>query len=223
MIFKSCSDGRSDAPRTDSSAVTSERSCPFPTIPWWCCPHCRRSPRNHPWFGNSVTPAERERIIAAAVPLVMARMSVEHRSEAFARSGSRLWLGRLLDWLDSFPGESYQDRWIASDSDNRPHAWCPALSAGSYTRLGARLSINALILLGVIRPGYDWLIENKQARFYRDWTITHEPEAWDRYFAAAEKEHAPEAKKWVTATRLVRISIVNGLPVTELRSQHVVA
>ncbi len=44
------------------------------------------------------------------------------------------------------------------------------------------------MLGGVIRPGHDWLIENKQARFYRDWTTTHEPKAWDRYFAAAEHE-----------------------------------
>ncbi|MCC9185745.1 hypothetical protein [Mycolicibacterium mageritense] len=85
------------------------------------------------------------------------------------------------------------------------------------------MSINALILLGVIRPSYDWLIENKQARFYRDWTTTHEPEAWDRYFAAAQQEGAPEVKKWRTVTHLVRISIVNGLPITELHSRHVLA
>ncbi|AGB26818.1 site-specific recombinase XerD (plasmid) [Mycobacterium sp. JS623] len=177
----------------------------------------------HPWFGNQVNPHERERIIAAASPLVMARMSRGYRGEAVALSGARLWLSRLLDWLDTFPGESYQDRWIASNSDDQPQSWCPALSTGSHTRLGARLSINALILLGVIRPGHEWLIENKQARFYRDWTTTHEPDAWDRYFDAAEQERAPEAKKWGTATHLVRISIVNGLPITAIRSQHVIA
>ncbi|WP_040633692.1 tyrosine-type recombinase/integrase [Mycolicibacterium phlei] len=198
-------------------------SSAFANHPVEVLPSLSPTPEDHPWFGNTVTCAERERIITAGLPLVMARMSEKYRSEAVARSGARLWLSRLLDWLDGFVGDSYQDRWIASDSDRQPKAWCPALSTGSHTRLGARLSINALIMLGVIRPGHDWLIENKQARFYRDWTTTHEPKAWDRYFAAAEHEGAPEVKKWRTATHLVRISICNGLPITELHSQHVLA
>jgi integrase len=210
-------------PRVLTRAQSQASSRLFASHPIEVLPSPSPTAEDHPWFGNTVTLDEREHVTTAALPLVMARMSVKHRSETEARTSARLWLSRLLDWLDDHPGESYQDRWIASDADNRPNAWCPALSTGSHTRLGARLSINALILLGVIRPGYDWLIENKQARFYRDWTTTHEPEAWDQYFAAAEREHAPDAKKWVTATHLVRISIVNGLPVTELRSQHVMA
>ena len=77
----------------------------------------------------------RERTITAGLPLVMARMSEKYRSEAEARSGARLWLGRLLDWLEGYAGESYQDRWIASDSDNQPKAWCPPCRQ-DRTRLG---------------------------------------------------------------------------------------
>ncbi|MCB0934770.1 recombinase XerD [Mycobacterium sp. 852002-51961_SCH5331710] len=210
-------------PRVLTRAQSMQSSSAFANHPVEVLPPLSPTPEDHPWFGNTVTATERERTITAGLPLVMARMSEKYRSEAEARSGARLWLSRLLDWLEGYAGESYQDRWIASDSDNQPKAWCPALSTGSHTRLGARLSINALILLGVIRPGYDWLIENKQARFYRDWTTTHEPEAWDRYFAAAQQEGAPEVKKWRTVTHLVRISIVNGLPITELHSRHVLA
>ena len=208
-------------PRVLTRAQSLVSSSVFANYPVGVLPPLSPMAEDHPWFGNTVTAVERERIIASGLPLVMARMSAKYRSEAEARSGARLWLSRLLDWLDGYAGESYQDRWKASDSDNQPKAWCPALSTGSYTRLGARLSINALILLGVIRPGYDWLIENKQARFYRDWTTTHEPAVWDRYFAAAEHEGAPELKTWRAVTHLVRISIVNGLPITELHSQHV--
>ena len=208
-------------PRVLTRAQSLVSSSVFANYPVGVLPPLSPMAEDHPWFGNTVTAVERERIIASGLPLVMARMSAKYRSEAEARSGARLWLSRLLDWLDGYAGESYQDRWKASDSDNQPKAWCPALSTGSYTRLGARLSINALILLGVIRPGYDWLIENKQARFYRDWTTTHEPAVWDRYFAAAEHEGAPKLKTWRAVTHLVRISIVNGLPITELHSQHV--
>ena len=125
----------------------------------------------------------------------------------------------MLDWLEGYAGESYQDRWIASDSDNQPKAWCPQ-STGIATRSEHGCpSTHSFCSASFAR--YDWLIENKQARFYRDWTTTHEPEAWDRYFAAAQQEGAPEVKKWRTVTHLVRISIVNGLPITELHSRRV--
>jgi hypothetical protein len=81
----------------------------------------------------------------------MARMDTRIRTEE-AETGATRWLNRLLDWLDGYAGDSYKDRWITSDSDGNPSEWCPALSTGSYTRLGARLSINALVLLGAIRP-----------------------------------------------------------------------
>ena len=208
-------------PRVLTRAQSLVSSSAFVSHPVEVLPPLSPRAEHHPWFGNTVTAVERDRIISAGIPLVMARMSAKYRSEVEARSGARLWLSRLLDWLDGYDGDSYQDRWIASGSDNQPKALCPALSTGSHTRLGARLSINALILLGAIRPGYDWLIENKQARFYRDWTTTHEPAAWDRFFAAAEHEGAPELKMWRTVTHLVRISIVNGFPITELHSSHV--
>lgn len=176
----------------------------------------------HPWFGKPAGAGERARIVQAAVPVLKSRIGADRR-EKYAESDSRRFLTRLLDWLDSHPGESYQDRWIAAEPDGRPYAWCPAMTDGPTHRAGARLALNALILLGVIRPSQSWLLGNKQSRFYRDWTTTHEPDAWDRYFAAAEKEHAPEAKRWGTATHLVRICIVNGLPVTKVRGLHVLA
>ena len=176
----------------------------------------------HGWFGRAVDDAERTRIVEAAVPIVQTR-TASGREAAAAETDARRYLVRLLDWLDTLPGESYQDRWLAADPDKNPSTWCPAMSSGYTYRVGTRLAMNALILLGVVRPSYAWLFANRQARFYRDWTAIHDPDAWDRYFAFAERERAPEHKKWRTATHLIRICIANGISVTDVRREDVIA
>ena len=34
-------------------------------------------------------------------------------------------LARILDWLETFPGEDWQERWLLSGSDHRGHEWGP--------------------------------------------------------------------------------------------------
>lgn len=174
------------------------------------------------WFGRRVTAAERARVIDAAVPLLTARARAA-RGPTYARRDAERYLGRLLDWLDEFPGESYQDRWEASTKEVAIACWCPELEKGPGRRYGARLAMNALILLGAVRPSLEWLFVNKQARFYRDWTKRHDPELWRRYFEFATQEHAPERKLWGTANHLIRICVINGISLTALRREHVVA
>lgn len=179
-------------------------------------------PDTHLWFGKPVDDAEHQRVLKAAVA-----MSVEwfdggsgyRHSFASARRAAT----RLLDWLDTFPGDSYQDRWLAADPDSRPRQWCPEMGFGSARRMGARLIGNALIMLGVVRPSFTWLFDNKQTRFWRDWTITHDKDAWDRYFAIADREHPSERKKWWGARHLIRICIVHGIRLTDVHGGHVVA
>jgi len=63
---------------------------------------------------------------------------------------------RVLDWLESFPGEGWQDRWLLSGADAHPVAWGPAgLTPGQRNRLTAGLGV--LIVLRAVRPSYAWL------------------------------------------------------------------
>lgn len=151
-------------------------------------------PGAHAWFGKPADAAERERVLEAAIEL--AAEWTHGRGVRYAIVDAHRGLTRMLDWLDSFPGESYQDRWVAADPDSRPGQWCPELAAGSNRRVKARHSISALIMLGVFRPSYTWMFDNRQSRFWRDWTITHDREGWDRYFAIADREHHSERRKW---------------------------
>ncbi|WP_276824815.1 hypothetical protein [Mycolicibacterium mageritense] len=82
-----------------------QSSSAFANHPVEVLPPLSPTPEDHPWFGNTVTTTERERTITAGLPLVMARMNEKYRSEAEARSGARLWLSRLLDWLEGYAGD----------------------------------------------------------------------------------------------------------------------
>lgn len=118
--------------------------------------------RRGAWFGRPVNDAERERLLQAAT-LLMVNTSPAGRSDVSATTDARRALLRLLTWLDSFPGNTYQERWSASGADSTTGDWCPELTAGLSRRTAARMAINAVILLGAIRPGVDWMFANKQA------------------------------------------------------------
>jgi integrase-like protein len=75
-----------------------------------------------------------------------------------------LGLTSLLDWLEDQPGDSWQDRWLASGADSAGRGWreVPAgwlASRGQYSdaRLG-RLSAALLTVIcaDVVRPGMSW-------------------------------------------------------------------
>lgn len=178
--------------------------------------------RAHPWFGREVDEAERHRVHDAAVDIVC-MSAPAGRPTTSARSDAQRSVGRLLDWFDSIPGGTYQDRWLSADADNRPRTWCPELDAGPVRRQGARSAVNALIILGVLRPSHEWLFGNKQVRFWRAWTLVNDPEHWDRFFAAAEREKAPSRTYWETAQHLIRISIVTGTALPDLTPELVLA
>ena len=76
-------------------------------------------------------------------------------------------LMRMLDWLGSLPGQTWQDRWIVSGAEDSsswrelPDRW---LAGAGLTRAGSRpgygLGAGLLLLIcaDVIRPGMPWLL-----------------------------------------------------------------
>lgn len=177
----------------------------------------------HPWFDNPVDADERARILDAGIEIAAPWFGSSTGYPHYGPRKARHALTALLDWFDELPGDTYQQRWLAADPDARPGNWCPMLSAGTSKRNDARLGINALIMLGVIRPSFEWLFANKQSRFWRDWTLFHDPAIWDRYLAAAEAAGADDRRSWSGAQHLIRISIVNGIPAAAIHGGHVIA
>lgn len=82
------------------------------------------------------------------------------------RRTCRVATSRLLAWMETFPGETWQQRWQASGCEARGRAWVddPAAwiqaSTGNTARMVRRdvvEGIRALLCLRVLRPAYAWL------------------------------------------------------------------
>jgi hypothetical protein len=74
-------------------------------------------------------------------------------------------LARVLDWLEGFPGEDWQDRWLLTGSDDNGSRWGPeGLTQAQRGQLTAGLRV--LIVLRVIRPSYVWLSASRMLGVY---------------------------------------------------------
>lgn len=83
------------------------------------------------------------------------------------RDGHRLGLRLLLDWLADQPGETWQDRWLASGADTAGKSWRQVSSAwlqchGHHSQHRQEaLSRAVVVAIGadLIRPSLSWLAE----------------------------------------------------------------
>jgi integrase len=129
----------------------------------------------------------------------------------------RAGLGMLLDWLEPFPGQSWQQRWQASGADTAGYGWAElvtaaGLQAGKNGRAQLTGAVGRLILLGAIRPSYQWLYAMRSAAVLAQFRDSHDPDG----FAALDVLCADSGQRF-TATdqqfaycQLTRILIRNG-------------
>ena len=85
-----------------------------------------------------------------------------------SRQRRRLSLRRLLDWLSAQPGDTWQQRWLASGADAAGNAawWQLAVAAdrngrpvgGVSTSSNLRVCAQMLVGADVIRPSLDWIL-----------------------------------------------------------------
>lgn len=114
---------------------------------------------------SAQSPPDAERPAAVPVPgrerasrgeLLSLAMELPGTSSRQARWRRAEAVSFVLDWLEGFPGDSWQDRWLVSGADERGRSWVPAgLTPRWHSRLSAGLSM--LIVLRAVRPGYGWL------------------------------------------------------------------
>jgi hypothetical protein len=75
---------------------------------------------------------------------------------------------QVLEWLATYPGDGWQDRWLAADIRDR--SWRDIidqnLTAGSYEQLTQ--GMRSLLVARVIRPGYEFLQNYKAFALYDD-------------------------------------------------------
>lgn len=120
-----------------------------------------------------------------SVEEVLAWVEQLERSEATPKDLRRRVYGveLLLGWLQRFPGESWQQRWLASGADTAGKAWPDLLTdpfpsgAGDTTRRNlATGAVGRLILADVIRPGYQWLYQMASWNLYPRYEQVRDPE-----------------------------------------------
>ncbi|MCY0954768.1 site-specific integrase [Streptomyces sp. H27-S2] len=106
----------------------------------------------------------------------------------------------ILRWLEEFPGDTWQQRWRNSGSDDQRRAWLDhlieAIGDGRYGRADRpELSSGALALVcaDVIRPSLEWLMTRQSLNLRQVVTERRDPDG----FAALAGVGAPEL--WSTS------------------------
>jgi integrase len=122
---------------------------------------------------------------------------------AKGRAGHKLGLQLLLDWLSSQPGDTWQDRWLASGADTAGRSWRQVTTAwlhgdGHVSEHRQEVLTRALVVAisaDMIRPSVGWLAE---ADFRRGSLVNalaqfRDPEGFRRLRAACSADPAVSA------------------------------
>ena len=129
---------------------------------------------------------------------------------------------RVLEWLEGFPGDTWEQRWLSSGADSAPRGWVLAAAADGDPPTRQKEITNGafgLIHARVIRPSYAWLLINKHGQLDRFLEINdprmltrlRELPAYDRAFLRNRRdaEHC-----------LARVMIRTGKNMSELRGDE---
>ena len=135
----------------------------------------------------------------------------ESRVQASRRRGLPL----LLDWLEEQPGQTWQDRWLASGADNArgrwaglPAGWLRGRGLHSASRLELMTS-SLLVLVGadVVRPSLGWLLTGgRKRKLARNMIRARDPEGFARLSRACDDDPGitPHAQSHV----LFRVAVI---------------
>lgn len=137
-------------------------------------------------------------------------------AQAFQYHGARA----VLAWLNEFPGDTWQDRFLASTAEGAgnsdwKHAaagwWSTACSSPVSARRSASLVATGLIVLicaEVIRPGQAWLLDPRTPKNLSiHLARTRDHQAWARLRSCGDADPAGSATK---ANAIARIAVLQA-------------
>ncbi|MEU8139561.1 tyrosine-type recombinase/integrase [Streptodolium elevatio] len=155
-------------------------------------------------------------------------------SQSRVRVTSRaLGADRLLAWLETFPGDTWGERWEASGVEDAQGHWTDAAvqfvvqSASQPLSLsGARrvcgFGLDALLSLGVLRPGIAFLIRGRLKQAYVHVREMTDPELYARAEAYGRRTGARERHLADSLNHLARVTMNTGLPPQDMTPAHLV-
>lgn len=154
---------------------------------------------------------------------VLERLNVAPLTAAPAatQSGRRHGVTKVLDWLASFPGDTWQDRWLVSGAEERggprygaqtswadlPAQWLKDHSrAQAHDRGHLASGLLMLLSLDVIRPRLPWMLTRAHPYLAPMMAQLRDPTGFARLDALAAKE--PETSRTDARVAATRIAIL---------------
>lgn len=174
---------------------------------------------SHPFFRRPVTPRLRNRLFTQGIELLAARLpdSQSHLDPVIHYTP---FLENFLDWLDQQPGESYQDKWLASGADSAGRDWLDMLDGdlnNTYARMRFNRGLEAVVCCGAIRPTYGFLLTMWSKRLWSTWREQHDTELFSLIEKTAVEELGrPQQKASSILIDFARMSIHTGKTLSEL-------
>ncbi len=128
---------------------------------------------------------------------------------------------RLLGWLAGFPGEDWEQRWLASGADEAPRSWQDhAVAAGVSTRrsdVGAALT---WLLLGrVLRPSYSFLLSTHFTTLFARFPILHDAAEFAALRALPAHQRAAPRLQDDAEACVVRVLLRTGKTMRQLTGE----
>ncbi|MGO9385440.1 MAG: hypothetical protein ACLP4W_25945 [Mycobacterium sp.] len=142
------------------------------------------------------------------------------------QAGRRRGVTKLLDWLATFPGDTWQQRWELSGVEQHPGKNWTGLPLtllrerrqnASYDADDLASGLLMLICGDVIRPGLPWMLTRTHARLAGAVAHTRDPEGFAQLQRLAETQPASSAvDARVAATRIATILACKGGRVADI-------
>jgi hypothetical protein len=129
-----------------------------------------------------------------------------HPQVKATRAGRRRGTAKLLRWLDSFPGDTWQQRWDASGAEERPGSSWLQLPlnwlrenglAASYDANDLSSGLLMLICGDVIRPGLAWMVTRGHKHLAPVMAEVRDPAGFARLRELAESGPPPRSAWWI--------------------------
>lgn len=179
----------------------------------------------HPFFGRAVTSSTRHALLTSAVGLLAARLPAsQSHLDPIVRFTP--FVGEFLSWLDRQPGESYQDKWLASGADTAGREWLAEVDCdlgSAHKRARFNRGLEAVLCCGAIRPTYGFLLTVWSKRLWSTWREEHDTELFSLIGkTAAEELDRRQEKASGILIDFARMAIHTGKTLSELTCQDLI-
>ena len=130
---------------------------------------------------------------------------------------------RVLAWLESMPGEGWQDRWLAAGADEGL-GWVDQLTVGDprsdkHKHNEVMRGLAALLLCQLVQPSYAFLSDYKAATLFAQVQAHVSPEVFARVRAAAEQRAMTVDQIRLALTILAKMVLHTGKDLDQLDAE----